>query len=188
MLQTRPTSQYAGTGWCLIDYDYHATRPQFTYRAGNMAATRLQFDAYRRFLHMPYWAAEIQFWCWSQADFKLVELNADTGFTSDVVREHFPQAWPQSIEVPNDVRIREYRLPNNPTGLWGQGTYQNYVANAAVQMTIAGRWAGVFRIAATPSDYPFGKSLEIANGGAAATVRILAIGHHNQTWATGGIP
>lgn len=189
MLRTRPTSQATGTGWALFDWDYHATRAQLTYRAGNMDSVRLQFDAYRRFIHIPQWAAEITFWCWSQNDFRLQQWRRGIG--PDVLAwNHYPQAWPQSIEVANDIRIREYRLPNNPTGPWGAGAFQNLFATTPVQMTIANRFFGVFNVIATPEQYafdPYATRVEVFQPGTKSTVRILAVGHHNETWRTGGI-
>ena len=192
MSQTRPTYQATGQGWALFDWDYHATRPQLTFRAGCMDATRIQFDAYRRWVHMPHWAAEIQLWCWSANDFRVNQLRRTFGnnqYNEVLVRQHYPQAWPQSIDVANDIRVRDYRLPNNPTGPWGAGSFQNLFATTPVQMTIAGRWAGVFTIATTPADYadPFATKIEILQPGTKSVVRVLALGHHNQTWRTGGI-
>ena len=192
MSQTRPTYQATGQGWALFDWEYHATRPQLTFRAGCMDATRIQFDAYRRWVHMPHWAAEVQFWCWSQNDFPVNQIRrSGIGPYKDVlIKRHYPQAWPQSIDVANDIRVREYRLPTDITSPWGSGKFQNLFATTPVQMTNTGRWAGVFTIATTPDHYsdPFATKIDILWPGTKSVVRVLALGHHNETWRMGNIP
>jgi hypothetical protein len=187
-----PTEQYAGQGWALFDWDYHATRTQLTFRAGNMDASRIQFDAYRRFVHIPQWAAQVQLWCWSQNDFRITE-GKRRGSNRFLVSTRYPQAWPDSVQTVAGASVREYRFPFAQT--WTQGSYQNNYISTAKQMTIAGRWFGVFDFATTtqqtfqgPDAFdPYGILLDFEQPGTKSTVRVLAIGHHNHVWQTGGI-
>jgi hypothetical protein len=189
---SRPTEQYAGQGWVLFDWDYHASRPQLTFRAGNMDATRMQFDAYRRFVHIPQWAAQVQLWCWSQNDFRIQEIKR-TGSNPVLVNTWYPQAWPDSVQTVAGAAVREYRFPGLQT--WTQGSYQNNYTSTAKQMTIAGRWFGVFDFATTtqqtfqgPDAFdPYGIRLDFEQPGTKSTIRVLALGHHNHVWQTGGI-
>lgn len=188
MLPIRPTDQYAGQGWALFDWEYSATRPQLIFRAGNMDATRVQFDAYRRFVHVPQWAAQVQLWCWSQNDFRIQESKR-TGSNPTVVGTHYPQAWPEQLQTVVGAAVREYRFPNLQQ--WTQGSYQNNYTTSAAQLTIAGRWFGVFEFATTTQGAgafdAYGIRLDFEQPGTKSTIRVLALGHHNHVWQTGGI-
>lgn len=187
-IDSRPSEQYAGQGWAAFDWNHHATRPQFSFLAGNMDATRLQFDAYRRFLHVPQWAAQVQLWCWSQNDF-MIEESRRTGTNPVLVATHYPQAWPDSVQTVVGAQVREYRFPNIQT--WTQGTFQNNYTTSAAQLTIAGRFFGLFEFRTTtqgPGAFdPYGIRLDFVQPGTKSTVRILALGHQNHVWQTGGI-
>lgn len=185
MSTTRPTEQYAGQGWVLFDWEYSATRPQLTFRAGNMEATRLQFDAYRRFVHMPQWAAQVQFWCWSTNDFRLLRYRRVNGVTPTLYQTDFPQVFPEVVPLVSGVIVREYRLQAN--ALWGQGSYQNNYTLTNEQMTIANRFFGVFDVSTESGFDPYGVRVDFEQPGNKSVIRVLALGHHNHVWQTGGI-
>lgn len=189
MLQIdRPFDQYAGQGWALFDWNYHATRPQLLFRAGNMDATRLQFDAYRRWLHVPHWAAQIQLWCWCQNDFR-IEESRRIGSNPTIVATHYPTAFPESLQTVVGVAVREYRFAAGAA--WTQGSYQNNYTTSNAQLTIADRYFGVFEFRTTtqiPGGFdPFGIKLDLVQPNNKSTIRVLALGHHNHVWQTGGI-
>lgn len=188
-----PTSQYAGQGWALFDWTYHATRPQLLFRAGNMDAARLQFDAYRRFVHIPYWAAQIQFWCWSQNDFRLLISRRANGADVTLDQTLYPQAFPEVVPIVTGVTVREYRFPTGTQ--WGTGSFQNQYTQTQKQMTISNRFFGVFDVKTRTNQDPiggrfdpYGLRVDFEQPGTRSTIRVLALGHHNHVWQTGDIP
>lgn len=187
-INDRPFDQYAGQGWALFDWNYHATRPQLLFRAGNMEATRIQFDAYRRWLHVPQWAAQIQLWCWCQNDFR-IEESKRPGTNPIIVATHYPTAFPESLQTVVGAAVREYRFGG--AQVWGQGAYQNNYTTSTAQLTIANRYFGVFEFRTTTQGQgafdPFGIKLDFVQPGTKSTIRVLALGHHNHVWQTGGI-
>lgn len=171
-----PYDQYGGTGWALIDWVHSSDRPQLTFVAGNMHALRLQFDAYRRVLQMPFAYAQIQLWVWSQNDYRLSVFKPGPNTTETI----YPSAYPDSQATTSAITVREYRIPT--AGSWGGGTYQNNRTTTSNQMTIANRFFGIHEIA-TPTNFVNEVvRITISQPGTKSKVRLLAIGHHNNNF------
>jgi len=180
MSQTElPYDQYGGTGWALFDWVHSSDRPQLTFVAGNMHSLRLQFDAYRRVLQMPYAFAQIQLWVWSQNDFRLTVYKPGPNTTETL----YPTAYPDTETTVSAVTLREYRIPTG--GAWGGGTYQNNRTTTSNQMTIVNRFFGIHEIA-TPANFVNEVvRITISQPGTKSKVRLLAIGHHNNNFENG---
>ena len=172
-----PFDQYGGTGWALFDWEYNLNRPTLSFIAGNMHALRLQFDAYRRELQMPYDTLQIQFWIWSQNDYRFyVSHRYVEGFNPNTL---YPQAYPTQEDLVTTATIREYR------GTAPSGSYQNHLVTTSSQTTIANRFFGIYDITFPGPIGALTVQAWIEQPGTKSKVRVLAIGHHNSNFENG---
>lgn len=164
-------------GWCLLDWEYAALGPQWSFVAGSMPACRLQLDRFRRELQMVGSRSQLQFLCWTTVETK---FSLRSGALSYTTTETEFTCFPQSKSIRTAFTPREAKVYQTSSGgfLWWSARYENDVTNTTYQMTIAGRWYLDTWISHAYSDR---RRINFVQPGTNARVRMLAIAHNNSS-------